>query len=166
MSAIELPTPLAMPLRLLPGALHAAAVARFLNLLLSAELAQGELDFLEGRTLRVEVEDAALGCSISLRKRQLVAAGDAAACDVTIAGRVYDFLLLIAREEDSDTLFFQRRLKLQGDTELGLYLKNFLDGLELDNLPFYRQGQPLLRGGIRLLERVGRRPGGGRQMRA
>ena len=81
MSAIELPTPLAMPLRLLPGALHAAAVARFLNLLLSVERAQGELDFLEGRTLRIEVEDAALGCSVSLCNRQLVAAGDAAACD-------------------------------------------------------------------------------------
>lgn len=146
-----------MPLRLLPAALHAAAVARFLNLLLSAERKQGELDFLEGRTLRVEVEDAALGCSISLRNRQLVAAADSV-CDITISGKTYDFLLLIAREEDSDTLFFQRRIKLEGDTELGLYLKNLLDGLELDSLPFYRHGQPLLRGGIRLLERIGRRP--------
>ena len=165
MSTIVLPILLSAPLRVLPGPLRAAALPRLLNLLLSAERSQGELDFLEGRTLRIEVEDADLGCSISLRNRQLVA-GQGSACDIMISGNVYDFLLLIAREEDSDTLFFQRRIKLQGDTELGLFVKNFLDGLELDSLPFYRRGQPLLRSSIRLLERVGRRPGPGRQIRA
>jgi len=28
---------------------------------------------------------------------------------------------------DADTLFFQRRLKIAGDTELGLIVKNWLD---------------------------------------
>jgi predicted lipid carrier protein YhbT len=39
-------------------------------------------------------------------------------------------MLLAARREDADTLFFQRRLRMSGDTELGLYLKNFLDAFE------------------------------------
>ncbi len=50
--------------------------------------------------------------------------------DATVAGGVGDFLLLAARREDADTLFFQRRLRMSGDTELGLYLKNFLDAFE------------------------------------
>jgi predicted lipid carrier protein YhbT len=35
------------------------------------------------------------------------------------------------REEDPDTLFFSRRLIMEGDTELGLVVKNTLDALEL-----------------------------------
>lgn len=38
---------------------------------------------------------------------------------------------LAMRKEDPDTLFFSRRLSMQGDTELGLLLKNTLDALEL-----------------------------------
>ena len=38
---------------------------------------------------------------------------------------------LAMRKEDPDTLFFSRRLSMQGDTELGLLLKNTLDSLEL-----------------------------------
>ncbi|MFB6261882.1 MAG: SCP2 sterol-binding domain-containing protein, partial [Thiohalorhabdaceae bacterium] len=34
--------------------------------------------------------------------------------------------------EDADTLFFNRRLAMEGDTATGVYLKNFLDALEVD----------------------------------
>ena len=44
--------------------------------------------------------------------------------------------MLATRSEDSDTLFFQRRLSLEGSTELGLQLKNLLDGIEMDPLAF------------------------------
>jgi predicted lipid carrier protein YhbT len=47
-------------------------------------------------------------------------------------------LLLATRKEDADTLFFRRQLKTSGDTELGLYVKNFLDGLEPETLPYHR----------------------------
>jgi len=40
------------------------------------------------------------------------------------------FLALALRREDPDTLFFSRRLVLEGDTELGLALKNALDALD------------------------------------
>lgn len=39
--------------------------------------------------------------------------------------------VLAQRQEDPDTLFFNRRLSMEGDTELGLVVKNTLDGLEL-----------------------------------
>jgi len=156
MNTIGLPAPLALPLRLVPDSVHSSVAVRFLNLLLSDQLAQGELDFLDRKTLHIEVEDASLNCAISLRNGRLVAANSNDQ-DIRISGRVHDFLQLMARVEDADTLFFQRRLKMQGDTELGLYLKNFLDGMEIEALPFYRLGRPLLVNGIRLLERFGQR---------
>jgi O2-independent ubiquinone biosynthesis accessory factor UbiT len=44
-------------------------------------------------------------------------------------------LLIAARKEDPDTLFFQRRLKIEGDTELGLEVKNLIDGIDIEQLP-------------------------------
>ena len=41
-------------------------------------------------------------------------------------------LLLATRREDPDTLFFNRRLNIEGDTETGLHVKNLLDSLEYD----------------------------------
>jgi O2-independent ubiquinone biosynthesis accessory factor UbiT len=55
--------------------------------------------------------------------------------DVTIRGESASFLAMAGRLEDPDTLFFQRRLIIEGDTELGLGVKNFLDGLDEQRLP-------------------------------
>jgi predicted lipid carrier protein YhbT len=38
---------------------------------------------------------------------------------------------LARREADPDTLFFDRKLSIEGDTELGLLLKNTLDAIDL-----------------------------------
>ena len=59
----------------------------------------------------------------------------------------HDFALLAARKEDPDTLFFSRRLVMEGDTELGLLVKNTLDAIEqplfsLDGLLPRRPGAP------------------------
>jgi predicted lipid carrier protein YhbT len=48
-----------------------------------------------------------------------------------ISAGARDFLRLARREVDADTLFFDRRLSIEGDTELGLLLKNQLDALDL-----------------------------------
>jgi predicted lipid carrier protein YhbT len=128
---VRLPPILSLPMRLIPGAVHSAVISRALNILLSSQREDGELDFLNGKTLHVCVEDAGMTCSISMLNHRLIA-GDSNHCDMKICGTIHDFLLLISRSEDADTLFFQRRLKMQGDTELGLYLKNFLDGVDTD----------------------------------
>jgi O2-independent ubiquinone biosynthesis accessory factor UbiT len=46
-----------------------------------------------------------------------------------------DLLLLASRREDADTLFFQRRLVITGDTELGLTAPNLLNQLALQSVP-------------------------------
>jgi predicted lipid carrier protein YhbT len=50
--------------------------------------------------------------------------------DLIISASAYDFYLLAMRKEDPDTLFFNRRLVVEGDTELGLIAKNTLDAIE------------------------------------
>jgi predicted lipid carrier protein YhbT len=52
--------------------------------------------------------------------------------DVRITGNVEDFWRLAARREDPDTLFFSRRLCMEGDTETGVHIKNLLDALDYD----------------------------------
>lgn len=49
----------------------------------------------------------------------------------TISASAHDFVLLARRQEDPDTLFFSRRLSMEGDTELGLLVKNTIDAIEL-----------------------------------
>ncbi|MEF1206178.1 ubiquinone anaerobic biosynthesis accessory factor UbiT, partial [Photobacterium damselae] len=55
--------------------------------------------------------------------------------DVSFSGECNDLVLIAARKEDPDTLFFQRRLRIEGDTELGLEVKNLMDSIDLESLP-------------------------------
>lgn len=123
---------MALPLGLIPSAAHSAAMAKFLNRLFASELADGELDFLDGRVMLIRVSDARIKIRLTLDGGKLKAVSGNRTEDLSIEGSVYDFLLLATRREDADTLFFNRRLRLGGSTELGLYVKNFLDGLELE----------------------------------
>ena len=50
--------------------------------------------------------------------------------DVTLTARTRDYLALALREEDADTLFFSRRLRMEGATHLGLLVKNTLDAVD------------------------------------
>ena len=131
----KLPKFIRTPLSLVPGTLHSGALVLVLNRVLARQLNDGELDFLHHRVLRVEVRDAGINYRLSLDADRLVAARRHTADDVVFSGDVYDFLELVARKKDPDSLFFQRRLVISGDTELGLYLKNFLDALDPEELP-------------------------------
>jgi predicted lipid carrier protein YhbT len=128
--APTLPQALVLPLALLPAGGYSAALALALNRVFASQLDQGELGFLEHRTLLIRVRDAGLRFGLTLSAQRLRAAGERSHPDVAIEGTAYDFLLLATRREDADTLFFNRRLRLSGDTELGLNLKNFLDAVE------------------------------------
>lgn len=128
----KFPAPLAWPLALIPTRLNSTILVQILNRLFAPELTDGELDFLDGRQMLITVADVRLSYRITLDKGLLAAVGDERKEDLSIQGNLYDFLLLATRREDTDTLFFNRRLKLGGDTELGLYVKNFLDGLEIE----------------------------------
>jgi O2-independent ubiquinone biosynthesis accessory factor UbiT len=141
-SAFGFPLLLARPLGLLPTGLHSRALALACNQVLREPLRRGEMDFLQRRTLEIRVLDLGICCRVTLAAGALRASQ--ASPDVRIEGCCGDLLLLASQQEDPDSLFFSRRLRLQGDTELGLHLKNFLDAQE---------SPPPLR---RLLERLSR----------
>lgn len=123
--------PLKLPLRLLPDALHAEVFARIFNHLMRGQSLARRLPALDGKVVGIEISDVPNRIAFLIRGERLVAAGGRAV-DVTIRGRLEDFWQLATRVEDPDTLFFQRRLSIEGDTETGLHVKNLLDALDYD----------------------------------
>ena len=55
--------------------------------------------------------------------------------DLAFAANLSAYLQMLARQEDPDTLFFNRELEITGDTELGLIVKNMLDAIEWPQIP-------------------------------
>ena len=82
---------------------------------------------LRGKVLRLEIAGLGFGPQFTLDFFGLRPSFGRA--DVTVRASLADYLALALRREDPDTLFFTRRLVLEGDTELGLALKNALDAL-------------------------------------
>ena len=80
----------------------------------------GELDFLQRRWLCIEIDDLGIRWNITQGTQGPVMIKSAVQADVTICGKLRDFVALANQEEDPDTLFFQRRLRISGDTDLGL----------------------------------------------
>ena len=124
-----LPGPLAAIARHLPERPAAFAFTTALNLAKRAGKLAGDWEVLEGRTVRIEIEDLGSGVTFTAAAGRFHPVGNEP--EVRFAARASDYLKIALREEDPDTLFFQRRLKIEGDTELGLELKNHLDALEL-----------------------------------
>lgn len=101
-----------------------------LNRVFAEAIADGEFDDFEGRSIRLEVKGGQPGITFGFwcgRLRVLSGPGEA-----TIRGSLSAFKTLAERRQDPDQLFFQRRLVIEGDTELGLALKNLLDSLDWD----------------------------------
>jgi predicted lipid carrier protein YhbT len=101
-----------------------------LNLVL-AEIANAEnLQALHGKRIAIRVTDAGLNLSFTVTPEGYHALSESVPADVVISAAVADFAALALRREDPDTLFFNRRLLIEGDTELGLLIKNTLDAQE------------------------------------
>ncbi|WP_163932373.1 SCP2 domain-containing protein [Paraferrimonas sp. SM1919] len=107
----------------------------FLNNLLKAPLEEGELEFLEGETLALEVADIGLSLSLGLVDEQWQIAPTNGTESVTFSADSQSLLLIASNKADPDTLFFKRKLMISGDTELGLEIKNLFLGLDPDCIP-------------------------------
>lgn len=118
-----------------PLKIQALAVEPILNRLFREPLRDGELAFLDASAIVIRVTDIDLEWPLTLRDQRLVLAPAGTPGDAVIQGDSLAFAQLAARHQDPDTLFFQRRLSMAGDTELALMLKNWLDTLDFDALP-------------------------------
>lgn len=129
-----LPRILLKPVRHAPFILQRLVLEAALKHVFAEAIQDGDFDFLSNKHLKVEIRDVKLCWYFSFNGRHVTVARHARA-DATISGELREFLLLVSRREDPDTLFFQRRLQINGDTELGLEAKNILDTIDLDNFP-------------------------------
>ena len=128
------PSLMSVPVKLAPFALKRQVLEQVLSWQFRQALAEGELEFLEGRWLSIHVRDICLLWYTSVVDGRLVVSQQADA-DVSFSADASDLLMIAARKQDPDTLFFQRRLVIEGDTELGLYVKNLMDAIELEQMP-------------------------------
>lgn len=123
----------AVVLRACPPAMQRTLLERAMARVLAAPLESGALAFLQGRRIGIDVTDLDLHWVVTLERGRLRAVEDAP--EASVRGTATDLLLLAGRLEDADTLFFQRRLVLTGDTELGLTARNLLDRLPWEDVP-------------------------------
>ena len=129
------PRRLALPLRAVPDAWQRRLLESVTQRVLQAPLRAGKLAFLTDRRIAIEVTDLDLRWVLTAHADRLGTCECNAPAEAAVRGRALEFLLLASRLEDADTLFFQRRLALTGDTELGLTARNLLDQLPWESIP-------------------------------
>lgn len=126
-----LPKPVGQVLGRLPAYPGSLLFVTGLNVALARQLADDVTQMLVGKKLRLRVLDAQWSFDFAWNNGRFVATQNPGAADLTISASAHDFVLLARRQEDPDTLFFNRRLAMEGDTELGLLVKNTIDAIEL-----------------------------------
>ena len=100
----------------------------------------GEIDFLDRKFAEVEIRDieakwyfTKIGqelVMLDLKKAQAISPEP----DVVFSASVDALVLMASQKVDPDTLFFNRKLRITGDTELGLEIKNLFDQFDLELL--------------------------------
>lgn len=129
------PQVLRLPAQTFPFTIQRVLLENALNTLLATSIEDEELDFLQDKWLKVCISDLGLAWCMTLTQNRIVVVDANQTYDVLFQGQLNDLILIAGRKEDADTLFFQRRLQIEGDTELGLEVKNLLDGFDMSLLP-------------------------------
>ena len=94
-------------------------------------LGEETLAEIEGKHFRVTVLDTGMVADFTYRQGAFRPLWNIAGKpDLQFAAALSAYLQMVSRQEDPDTLFFNRSLAIEGDTELGLRVKNMLDALE------------------------------------
>jgi len=129
--AFNFPKPIATLVSLLPTFPPSFVFTKVLNLALDRIILTENLQPLHGKHIAIFVKDLGLNLHFIIDAGKFIPTRSGKVPDLTISATAKDFYLLATRKEDPDTLFFSRRLMVEGDTELGLVAKNTLDAIEL-----------------------------------
>jgi len=122
---------LAISSHIVPPKIPTALMAFLGNRLLSSQQLLGRLGEIEGSRICLHVRDLHLQMIFQINGSRLTSSSNRH-WDMRISGTLANFFKLATRNEDPDTLFFNRNLVLEGKTETGLYVKNLLDAVDLD----------------------------------
>ena len=98
--------------------------------MLKRGLLPADMSLFDGRTFEIAVLDAGITVRFTADSERFLDHRFEGTPDLRLAANGVDFLRMMLREEDPDTLFFKRKLQIEGDTELGLITKNLLDSVE------------------------------------
>lgn len=128
MNLPAVPEFLRIKLSRLPHYPASAAFATLLTLQLGEHVNAAMLPALAEKKIKLRIRDMGVVLMLQVGTDGIFACRSGTA-DLTLIATARDFLSLALRREDPDTLFFSRRLVMEGDTELGVFLKNTLDGL-------------------------------------
>ena len=124
-------------LRFLPFSAKKSLLMSALHSIFNEAIEDGDFEFLQGKWLKISILDLQLDWWLSFDHDQLIMAApkDNIIEDVSFSANGDDLMLIAGRKQDPDTMFFQRRLKIEGDTELGLEVKNLIDAIDIEQLP-------------------------------
>ncbi len=124
-------------LRFVPFSAQKSLLIPALHSVFSEAITDGDFEFLQDKWLKISITDLQLNWWLSFDQDQLIMASskDNITEDVSFSANGDDLVLIAGRKQDPDTLFFQRRLKIEGDTELGLEVKNLIDAIDIEQLP-------------------------------
>lgn len=93
---------------------------------------------LSGRVVELHVSDLGLTCRLIAEPGGMRCASAGQPFAVRLSATAPVFWQLLRGREDPDTLFFDRRMTMEGDTEFGLLLKNTLDAVGPPRWPGHR----------------------------
>lgn len=127
----RIPAPVGTVVAAFPQYPHAALLSAALNLFARNLFAADEVARLDGKVIALHVRDAGLRLTLRIARNGYAACHSGTAPDATVSADAREFLLLALGSADPDTLFFDRRLTIAGDTEVGLLVKNALDRVTL-----------------------------------
>ena len=141
------------PFKIIPNNISNKAIVVLFNKVFTQAIKEGELDFLFDKWIVIKVNDIGLNFSLSLKDNQLIyrLIGES---DLVLAGNSCEFLQLLAKKQDPDSLFFQRKLKMSGSTELGLFVKNFLDSFDTNSSFIGKNFNQIMQKGYPFLRKI------------
>lgn len=131
----RLPAVVAAPALKTPFVLQRPLLIRLFEQLFAEPLQSGDFDFLQGKWLQISCDDPRLCWCFSCSAKRRIVMAPLAPADVHIHGSFRGLVALAAQQVDPDTLFFRRELVIEGDTELGLQVKNLLDQVDTSHWP-------------------------------
>lgn len=123
---------------LVPFVFNRRVVEQLANRVFTEQIAEGDFEFLSGRRLQIHIIDTRLHIGLSYQDDRIICyhfADREEQAEATLSVETLDAIRLIRQQVDPDTLFFQRRLKINGDTELAHQVKNTIDTLNPEIIP-------------------------------
>lgn len=135
---ITVPAGLARLVASLPQAPPSWVFVKLLNQLVRRGVVPADMTLLAGRRFEIHVIDTGIRLRFAADESCFRRDENGAEPDLRLSATLADFARMMLREEDPDTLFFKRQLVIEGDTELGLIVKNLLDSVDWSHTPLAR----------------------------